>query len=165
MTAPAVTSAPYRVRLAAIAAIVLSLDVASKIAAENLLEGFPVSLGPLLSLRLVRNTGIAFGLGTSIPSWALLGLTTAIVAVLARAAWQGKLAGAVPSGLILGGAAANVADRAIGGSVVDMIDLGWWPTFNLADSFIVFGTLIILLGARGRKSASRRLPREAATGN
>ena len=45
----------------------------------------------------------------------------------------------VAVGLILGGAIANVLDRAVDGTVVDLIDAAWWPTFNLADMAIVVG--------------------------
>ena len=51
-------------------------------------------------------------------------------------------------GLVLGGALGNLADRALrgpglSGHVVDFIDLHWWPVFNVADSAIVIGAVVI----------------------
>lgn len=51
---------------------------------------------------------------------------------------------AAPAGLIAGGALANVADRATGGTVVDFLDIGRWPTFNLADVFLLTGIALLL---------------------
>ena len=45
--------------------------------------------------------------------------------------------------LILGGAIGNLIDRIRLGAVVDFIDVGWWPVFNLADSSIVVGLCIL----------------------
>ncbi len=55
---------------------------------------------------------------------------------------------AVSLGLILGGALGNLTDRivrgtGISGSVVDFVDLHVWPVFNLADSAIVIGALLL----------------------
>jgi signal peptidase II len=47
-------------------------------------------------------------------------------------------------GLVVGGAAGNLADRMRRNAVVDFIDLGWWPVFNLADAAIVIGTAVVL---------------------
>jgi signal peptidase II len=47
-------------------------------------------------------------------------------------------------GLQLGGAAGNLADRIRLGEVIDFIDVGWWPIFNLADSSIVVGITILM---------------------
>ncbi|MGH7426043.1 MAG: signal peptidase II [Candidatus Methylomirabilales bacterium] len=58
---------------------------------------------------------------------------------------RASLASPATSGIVIGGGAANLADRALGRTVVDLIDLGWWPTFNLADVFIVTGVGLLLL--------------------
>lgn len=52
--------------------------------------------------------------------------------------WGGALAA------VLGGAAANLLDRAPDGQVTDYLHTGWWPTFNLADVFIVCGGLLLV---------------------
>lgn len=48
-------------------------------------------------------------------------------------------------GLIVGGAFGNIVDRIMFGYVVDYISIGWWPVFNLADTFIVIGIFILIL--------------------
>ncbi len=50
--------------------------------------------------------------------------------------------------LILAGGISNLLDRATFGCVIDFIDLKFWPVFNLADTFIVLGVIILLLGLK-----------------
>ena len=62
-------------------------------------------------------------------------------------------------GLLIGGSISNLVDRVRLGHVTDFIDFGWWPAFNLADSFIVIGVailLVALLGADRRPKQARR---------
>jgi signal peptidase II len=69
--------------------------------------------------------------------------------------------GAVAVGLILGGAAGNLCDRAfragdgfLGGAVVDFIDLQWYPVFNVADMCVVGGAVLLLIAtARDGRTA------------
>ena len=51
--------------------------------------------------------------------------------------------GRTGAGAVIGGAVANVLDRARDGVVTDYLHTGWWPTFNLADTFLVTGFLVI----------------------
>ena len=53
--------------------------------------------------------------------------------------WTGKLA----PGLLLGGAIGNLVDRFNLGYITDFIDVGSWPSFNVADSGIVVGTILL----------------------
>jgi signal peptidase II len=46
---------------------------------------------------------------------------------------------------VLGGALGNLVDRVRLGHVVDFIDLGWWPVFNLADSAVVLGVALLVM--------------------
>lgn len=55
--------------------------------------------------------------------------------------------------LISGGTAGNFIDRIIFGCVIDFIDLKIWPTFNLADSFIVIGAIILLVSQLKTRSS------------
>ena len=135
----------HRARLVVIALLASAADALTKIGAVQWLAD-PVEL-PGLTLRVTRNSGIAFGLGADQPAAVVLAVTGLAVAALAVAAWRGQLGGPAPSGLVLGGGVANLVDRAIGGSVVDVFDLGWWPVFNLADVFIVAGVGLLLLAA------------------
>ena len=57
------------------------------------------------------------------------------------AGWVERIAG----GAVIGGAVANVIDRARDGVVTDYLHTGWWPTFNLADTFLVTGFIVIAL--------------------
>ena len=155
MTAGANTSNPRRQRsvLVIVAAVAAAVDLLSKVAASAWLSRKGVDLPGPLDLQLGHNSGVAFGLGRSAPTWVTLALTSAVVVGIAVAAWRGLFASMAAIGLILGGAVANVADRVEGGSVVDMLHLGWWPTFNLADVWITTGAALLLLGEWRRGSA------------
>jgi signal peptidase II len=62
----------------------------------------------------------------------------------------------VALGLLIGGSTSNLIDRIRLGHVTDFLDLGWWPAFNLADSFIVIGVAILfaalMLGERPHRA-------------
>lgn len=118
--------------------VVAGSDLGLKIWATEALADGPVSLPGPLDLKLSRNSGVAFGLLDGIHPSVLIALT-ALVAVVLLGAWHRGATPLVPSAMIVGGAGANVLDRIDGGSVVDMFYTGWWPTFNLADVFIVTG--------------------------
>jgi signal peptidase II len=127
-----------RVVLLGVAIASVAIDVASKAWASSSLPGNPMSLGPL-TLRLIHNHGVALGVGAYLPAGALVAITAAIGLVVAVAGWRGRLNPPVAAGLIVGGAVANVADRLTAGSVVDFIDIGRWPVFNLADVSLLVG--------------------------
>ncbi len=144
--------------LASAALAVLALDIVTKVAAVTWLADGPVRLGPLLTLRLVHNSGIAFGVAAAAPAPVVLGVTAAIAGAIAVMAWRGGLGAPFPAGLIVGGALANVADRATGGSVVDFLDVGRWPTFNVADVLLLTG-IALLLGFPQRSAPNaERMP-------
>ena len=73
-----------------------------------------------------------------------IAVSVAVVLVVARE----HLPSATGAALIAGGAIGNVADRAIGGTVVDFIDLGWWPSFNLADVYLTVGVVLTSFASR-----------------
>jgi signal peptidase II len=140
------TTARGRRHLIGAAASVLFVDAASKVWASASLDE-PVELVGSLSLQLAYNPGMAFGVGESLPSWVLLAVTGLICAGIAWGGWTGALQPPVAAGLIFGGAVGNLVDRMTGGSVVDMIHLTWWPTFNLADVAICTGAVLLVIGA------------------
>ena len=136
--------------------VALALDGLTKAWAEQALRlGEPVPVvGQVVRLTLGYNTGVAFGLFANGGPWPLL-VTGLIIGVLVIGLWGSLRAGelprtaAWPAGLMLGGAIANFADRLPDGRVTDFLDFGLsaqrWPTFNLADSFIVFGLALLLI--------------------
>lgn len=116
------------------------------LARRTLFGGSTVDLGPL-QLRLAYNTGVAFSLGDQLPTWVVLSVTAAITAGIGVYAWRSaptsSTAAAVGFAAIFAGAAANVIDRAADGKVTDYFHTGWWPTFNLADTYLTCGVLLV----------------------
>lgn len=123
------------------------LDQVTKELATRWFATDPVDLG-FLRLVDVRNPNAAFG----IPGFpGLFPLVTVVVVVLVLRVLPGtdRLSLAIAYGLVTGGAVGNVIDRLFrapgfpSGSVVDFIDLGWWPVFNFADTGICIGAAIV----------------------
>ena len=141
-----------RATLITVSLAAMAMDVATKVAAVRYLPGNPVEIAGPLTLRLIHNPGVAFGVGGSLPAPVVIALTGVAVAALAVMAWRGGMQPAGAAGLVVGGGVANLADRLTGGSVVDMFDLGWWPVFNLADVLLLTGVGLIVLGARNTQA-------------
>jgi len=133
------------------AAVVLGADQLSKyLVVRNLAGGPPVRLiGSVVELRYATNSGGAFSLLTGAPVFFAL----MAVAVIGGILYAGRRARGLPVqlalGLLLGGAVGNLLDRLLRGEaplrgeVVDFVKVGWWPVFNLADSCIVIGGLLL----------------------
>ncbi|MGH7387930.1 MAG: signal peptidase II [Candidatus Rokuibacteriota bacterium] len=140
----------------AIAAVVVVLDQITKaLVLERLVSGVPVRvIDGFLSLTLVMNTGLAFGLLGGLPAgwrWVVVALSAGALLVLARVAVrmlaEGGWVDRTAIGLIFGGAVGNLIDRARFGAVVDFIDVyygtwHWWA-FNVADSAISVGVVVL----------------------
>ncbi|MHB1128915.1 MAG: signal peptidase II [Ilumatobacteraceae bacterium] len=133
-----------RVVLVATAAVTVGIDIASKMWATTALVDHSRRIGPI-TLRLVHNHGVVFGIGAYLPPVAILVLTASMAAGVAIAAWGGVVRPPFAAGLIVGGAVANVADRLTAGSVIDFISIGRRPIFNLADTFLIAGGILLLL--------------------
>ncbi len=135
-----------RLRWAAAAVGVVAADLGIKAWARTTLDDSPIEGGPV-DLRLAFNPGAAFSIGADAPSWVMLTITAAItVAIAVTGWWIAPRAGVltrIALAAIGGGAAGNVIDRAADGLVTDYLHTGWWPTFNLADSFIVLGAVAL----------------------
>ncbi len=145
MTTTAATATPSRTtprRFMLTMAPVVAIDLATKATAVLTLDG-PMQLGPV-SLRVSHNSGVAFGVGNQLPTGIVAIFTALITVALVVAALQNHLGPGPGPALVAGGALANVIDRAHNSTVVDIIDLGWWPTFNLADTAIVLGIALIV---------------------
>jgi signal peptidase II len=115
--------------------------------------------GPLAIHRL-DNSGIAFGLFNSATSVVITFTVIAVIWMLVYFARSGARHPVIPAalGLLIGGSVSNLVDRVRLGYVTDFIDFGWWPAFNLADSFIVLGAamLVVAAAAADRRPAKPR---------
>lgn len=125
----------------------VSLDQLSKYLIERLLpEGSRVPVvGPVV-ITHARNTGAAFGLFQG-SSTALAAVGFCLLLVIAAMWWFDPSAGKARWGfaLLASGCIGNVMDRVVRGAVVDFIDVGFWPVFNVADASLVVGTLITIV--------------------
>jgi signal peptidase II len=110
----------------------------------------------LASLTHVRNRGAAFGFlsNADLPYQSVLFSLLSLVALLAIGVYAYKLPAAqkwtqVALALIMGGAVGNLVDRAVRGFVIDFMDVYWrahhWPAFNVADSCISIGVVMLVL--------------------
>jgi signal peptidase II len=137
--------------LLSVAFLIVVADQASKsLASAALSNGRVIGLfGDHVLLDLTRNTGAAFSLFRTGGSL-FIGLAVVISAgilVMYRRVAQSALVIRLGLGMVLGGAVGNLIDRVRLGYVVDFIDLRWWPVFNVADSAIVVGVLLLMLAS------------------
>lgn len=147
-----------------VALVLLCLDIVTKVLAVANLEGEPPQriLGGAVYLVLVRNPGAAFSLATGL-TWILALLACVVVGAIIWLAPKLRSRGwAIGLGMILGGACGNLVDRLfrepgpLRGHVVDFVSLfspdgSVWPVFNVADSSIVCGgILVVLMSLLGR---------------
>ncbi len=147
-------AAPQRLRtLLLIAGVLLGLDLLTKcLVVANLTPGEPVSIiGDFARLSLVRNPGAAFSMATGM-TWLLTLVATAVVIGVVRIGRTLRsLWWAIGLGMVLGGALGNLVDRLfrspgpLQGHVVDFLAIGWWPVFNVADSSIVCGAVLLVV--------------------
>lgn len=111
----------------------------------------------LFHLTRVNNPGAAFGiLKNSILFLQLVSWVSVIVlgVYLARSFRRGYRSADLGWALIVGGAAGNLYDRVHFGYVIDFLDFRIWPVFNLADSFISVGVILIVAGLFSKKKAA-----------
>ena len=133
--------------LAAIAvAAVIADQVTKHLVAGNLSLGEGLHVVGPLTIRHVRNSGIAFGLFSNGTAGIIVVTAIAIGWMLAYFARSGARHPVLPValGLVIGGSLSNLADRVRLGFVTDFIDFRYWPAFNVADSCIVIGVGILL---------------------
>lgn len=136
--------------------LVLLADQASKYWATTYLIPYqPEPLFPMVNFTLAYNTGAAFSFLSGAGSWhrwffAGFSIVMSLILIvwLIRIPVKAKLQSAAVS-LILGGAVGNLYDRAVLGHVTDFIDVYYknhhWPVFNLADSAICIGAILLLI--------------------
>ena len=146
--------APAKYLLLALA--VLALDQLSKLWVLASYQPYEVQpLLPVFNMTLVFNKGAAFSFLSEAGGWqrwfftGLASLVSIVLLVwLLRLKSDERVTG-LSLALILGGALGNLADRVRLGQVVDFLDFYWrqwhWPAFNLADSAIFIGVVLMLL--------------------
>lgn len=151
MTIQSRSGADIAYSIAAVCTIV-ALDRITKSFFAGLLllgESLPV-IKDIFHFTLVHNTGIAFGLFKDqgivfiiVPVVAIILLVFNIYYYKSHGEHLSRLY-MIAFSLILGGAVGNLYDRVVYGYVIDFIDLRIWPVFNIADSAITIGAVLIL---------------------
>jgi signal peptidase II len=162
--------------LAVVAVLIYVLDLAGKTLVVKFLEGKePVRvIGDLLRLRVIRNSGAAFSIGTGMTVIFTVIAVGVVVAILRTARRLRSVPWAITLGLLLGGAIGNLTDRVfrypapLQGHVVDWIEalpVTHFPVFNIADSAIVCGgVLAVFLAWRGYQIDGTRAGDEPSAG-
>jgi signal peptidase II len=150
---------PPAALLLVVAAAAYGLDRLTKTLAEDHLAGRPpiVVVPKVVQLRFATNSGGAFSLFPDHP-WVFFLATIAVCAVILATCWRLTSGlSAMALGLVLGGALGNLTDRIIrgpgvSGRVVDFIDFHVWPVFNVADSCVVIGALLLAFAGLRREA-------------
>jgi signal peptidase II len=136
------------------------LDQGSKLVIDSsmrLYQSIPVM--PYFNLTYVHNTGAAFSFLSEAGGWqrwffaGLAILISSVIAVWLARLKQYETMLAVALSLVLGGAIGNLIDRLAYGYVIDFLDVyygNWhWPAFNIADSAITLGVILMLVESFG----------------
>jgi signal peptidase II len=133
--------------LAAIAFAAIAADQLTKyvVTSQLALDDGVHIIGPFW-IHHVQNSGIAFGLFASAAAIVILATGIAVSWMLVFFGRSGARHPILPValGLVIGGSLSNLLDRVRLGYVTDFLDFRYWPAFNLADSFIVIGVLVLL---------------------
>lgn len=132
------------------ALLVIAADQSSKIGIRAYPEGQSIFEAGFFRLTHVHNTGAAFGLFQGQSFQLTIVAIIGVIAILAyafffsrRFSFLENRLGKLALGLVLGGTAGNLVDRLRLGYVTDFIDVAIWPTFNIADSAIVVGVILL----------------------
>jgi signal peptidase II len=140
--------------IAVVGVAVFVVDQLTKWWAVETLPGDPIELFWTLRLRLTFNTGLAFSLGGGRGGLVALVVAAVVVGMVWFSRSISTRLGAVALGLVLGGAFGNLSDRIfraddgpLSGAVVDFIDLQWWPVFNVADTAITIGAVLLVVAS------------------
>ena len=139
-----------------VAAAVVVADQLSKWWAVDRLSRGPINIVGSVRLALTHNSGGAFGLGSGVVPMVVLAVIALVVVLFVVGRSVDRTVVAVALGLVLGGAVGNLADRVFRspgfgrGSVIDFVDLRWWPVFNVADAAITIGCVLLVLLSFGQ---------------
>jgi len=143
------------------ALILLSLDQFSKYLIRqkmSLAESIPV-IKSIFHITYVENTGIAFGL---FPQGNFIFIIISLIIILVIVFFERRKALKSPGerfclGLVLGGALGNLIDRLRFGFVIDFLDFRIWPVFNLADSSVCIGAILMVFFLLKERSGKRKI--------
>lgn len=144
-----------------ISSLVVIIDrLTKRVLIGNFSEGDSIGMIPgVFHITLVLNSGAAFGLfkGRSLLFMILTILVIAAICIYIIRGGCKDIATVLALGLIMGGAAGNLIDRAAFGYVIDFLDFRIWPVFNIADASITVGAFILTLKLIGssNKQATR----------
>ena len=139
-----------------LSALLIGLDQATKwLAVSSLPYEVRVPFVPFWNWHLTHNKGAAFSLFADAGGWqhgffvALAALISVVLAVALRRIAREDWRNAFPFALIIAGALGNLVDRLRFGHVIDFVEWYagsfYWPVFNIADSCIVVGAVLMVL--------------------
>ena len=142
---------PTRWVVVGIAAIVIADQVTKSWAVAALSDGPIRVFGDTVEFALTRNGGSAFSRFQGLTPLLAIGaiIVTIVLARVLRSATDPLLIIALT--LVLGGALGNLVDRIfrapgfLRGHVVDFVAVGWWPVFNVADSCVTIGAILLIV--------------------
>jgi signal peptidase II len=136
----------YAVMLGTAATVALVDHITKWLVASHLYVGQQIWPGSIVSIDHVENSGAAFSVLPQL-HWLYLAvaLVVSVYIVFAGYRYGTTWYRQVLLGMILGGALSNGVDRLVQGSVVDFIDVHFWPVFNVADSCIVVAIVLLLV--------------------
>jgi signal peptidase II len=149
--APVARTGPTRWVIVGVLAIVAIDQLTKSWAVSSLATGPKAVIGDTVEFNLTRNGGSAFSRFQGITPILAVGaiiVTVVLIRVLRRTTDRLLVIGLV---LVLGGALGNLMDRIfrtpgfMRGHVVDFVAVGWWPVFNVADSCVTIGAILLIL--------------------
>ena len=159
---------PESIRWFCLSAAVIVLDYLTKVAVlQSFAPGESRAVAPFFNLVLVFNKGAAFSFLATAQGWqtlffAAIAVVASVVISFLIVRHRNKTLFCTGLALILGGALGNLYDRVVYGHVVDFLDFhaaGWhWPAFNVADSAITTGAILLILEGFVHERRARTSP-------
>lgn len=137
--------------------LIFSLDQLTKFIVSRTLalnQSIPV-IKNIFHLTLIHNKGAAFGiLRNQVPLFIFTSIFAIVLIISGLKKKGAKSSYTIALSLILAGALGNLVDRLFLGYVIDFLDLGIWPVFNIADSAISIGAVLLGWNILFHKDAS-----------
>ncbi len=139
-----------------VAAVLAADQVTKQLIDRSLADGDHSDLIPgVLQLVHTTNHGVAFSVSAGGPQVVLFVIGLAVVAIVGYfATHHDRPLIWLPTGMMVGGALGNLVDRVRAGAVTDFIKLPHWPAFNLADTSITLGVVVLFFALRDDRAPS-----------